>query len=91
MKFDVEKIKEVYGENTIYEMKNHIEDITSNMYFLSSLGFDDVFDILENNPYMFLYTPTVFKEKVNKLIDKLGFDYLEKLGNDISLWGELDD
>lgn len=91
MEFDLEKIKELYGENAIYDIKNHIEDITSNMYFLVSIGFTDVFNILELNPYMFLYTPAIFKEKVNKLLDKIGFDYLEKLNNDISLWGELDD
>lgn len=91
MKIDLNKIKEVYGENTLYEIKNHIEEITSNMSFLASIGFKDVIDIFENNPYMFLYTPLIFKEKVNKLLDKLGFDYIEKLENDISLWGELDD
>ncbi len=91
MKLDIEKISEIYGENTVYEVKDHIEDIASNMYFLSSIGFSDVFSILETNPYMFLYVPPIFKEKVNNLLDKLGYDYLEKLDNDISLWGELDD
>lgn len=91
MKFDLEKINELYGENAIYEIKDHIEDITSNMCFLASIGFTDIYGILEMNPYMFICPPTTFKNKVNKLLDKLGFDYLEKLDNDISLWGELDD
>lgn len=91
MNFDLEAIKEIYGKNAIYEIKDHIEDVTSNMCFLSSIGFENIFDILEMNPYMFMYSPMIFKEKVNKLLDKIGFDYLEKLDNDISLWGELDD
>jgi hypothetical protein len=91
MKLDLEKIKELYGENAIYDIREHMEDVTSNMYFLVSIGFNDVYGILEMNPYMFLCSPTIFKDKVNKLLDKLGFDYLEKLKNDISLWGDLDD
>ncbi|MBQ9018739.1 MAG: hypothetical protein IJ097_00305 [Bacilli bacterium] len=90
MKIDLEKIKEIYGENTIYQLKENIENVSNNISFLSSLGFDDVINIFENSPYMFLYTPTIFKRKVNALIDKLGVEYIEKLDNDISLWGDLD-
>lgn len=91
MKLDLEKINELYGQDAVYVIKDHIEDISSNMSFLASIGFSNIYDVLAINPYMFICTPVLFKNKVNKLIDKLGFDYLEKLDNDISLWGELDD
>lgn len=91
MKIDLEKIKELYGEQTLYQIKDNMENVTSNISFLISLGFNDAFYIFESDPYMFLDNPSIFKDKVNNLINKLGPRYIEKLDNDISLWGDLDD
>ena len=91
MKLNLKKIQEIYGNSAIYEIENHLDIIVNNMNYLVSLKFNNVYSILETNPYMFLYDNNRFKEKVNNLIQKLGVEYIEKLDNDISLWGEIYD
>ena len=86
MKYDLDKIKEIYGESSIYEIQDNIEELISNMKYLSKLGFKDIYDILSTHPYMFLIEENDFKEKVDKLITELGVEYVEKLDEDTSLW-----
>lgn len=86
MKNDLDKIKEIYGESSIYELQDNIEELISNMKYLSSLGFTDIYDIVSTHPYMFLIDEDDFKEKVDLLIKKLGVEYIEKLEEDTSLW-----
>ena len=45
MKYDLDKIKEIYGESSIYEIQDNIEELVSNMKYLSKLGFTDIYDI----------------------------------------------
>ncbi len=91
MKLNLKKIQEIYGNSSIYEIEDHLDIIVNNMNYLVSLKFNNVYSILETNPYMFLYDNNRFKEKINNLIQKLGVEYIEKLDNDISLWGEIYD
>ncbi len=91
MKLNLKKIQEIYGNSAIYEIEDHLDIIVNNMNYLVSLKFNNVYSILETNPYMFLYDNNRFKEKINNLIQKLGVEYIEKLDNDISLWGEIYD
>lgn len=86
MILDLEKIREIYGDSSIEELNDNIESLTNNMNYLFKLGFDDVYDTVSLYPYMFLIDEETFKEKVNNLIDSLGFDYLKKLEEDTSLW-----
>ena len=86
MILDLDKIREIYGDSSIEELNDNIETLTNNMNYLFKLGFDDVYDTVSLYPYMFLIDEDIFKEKVNTLIDSLGFDYLEKLAEDTSLW-----
>ncbi len=87
MKINFKKIMEVYGTNSIYQFKENIEDLESNINYLLKLGFEDVYDIVELYPYMFLMCEDIFKEKVNALINKLGIEYLDILEEDTTLWG----
>lgn len=86
MKNDLDKIKEIYGESSIYELQENIEELISNMKYLSSLGFTDIYDIVSTHPYMFLIDEDEFQNKVNILIKELGVEYIEKLEEDTSLW-----
>ena len=86
MNYDLDKIKEIYGESAIYEFGDNIEELVSNMKYLSKLGFTDIYDIVSTHPYMFLMDEKDFKEKVNNLIKELGVEYIEKLDEDTSLW-----
>ena len=91
MKLDTDKLKEIYGESILYDIKENLEDITDNMNYLKTKKFTDIYDIFEKNPYLFFNTPDIFQNKVNNLIEKLGVDYIEKLDNNYNLWGEVDD
>ena len=91
MKLNLNKIEEIYGENSVYEFYDNKDEVISNINYLVSLGFKDVFDIVENNPYMFLIDTNIFKEKVSNIIDELGVEYIEKLEQDFTLWGEIDE
>ena len=86
MILDLDKVREIYGDSSIEELNDNIETLTHNMNYLIKLGFDDVYDTVSLYPYMFLIDEDIFKEKVNSLIDSLGFAYLEKLTEDTSLW-----
>ena len=91
MKLDVEKIKEIYGNQAIYELKENLEDVIYNMNTLANHGFTDIYDIVEKNPYLFTKPTDIFEEYLEKLIQKLGVNFIEKLENDNSLWGEIND
>ena len=91
MTINLNKIEEIYGKNYIYEFYDNKEEAINNINYLISLGFKDVSDIVENNPYMFLIDEKTFKEKVSNIIDKLGVEYIEKLEQDFTLWGEIDE
>ena len=90
MKIDFKKIMEIYGTNSIYQIKDNIEDLEQNMNYLIKLGFKDVYDILELYPYMFLMSEDIFKEKINSLIERLGIDYLSILAENTNLWGDVE-
>ena len=91
MKLDLEKLKEIYGESIVIEIEKNMDSFIDNINHLITYGFKDPYDVVETNPYLFLNTPETFKEKMEKLIQKLGVNYIEKLGEDISLWSEVDD
>ena len=86
MKYDLDKIKEIYGESSIYELQDNIDELISNMKYLSKLGFNNIYDIVSTHPYMFLIDEEIFKNKVDILISDLGVEYIEKLDEDTSLW-----
>ena len=54
-----------------------------------TLGFDDVKDIFERETLLFLYDSSTFKEKLDKLILRLGVTYVDDIENDLSLLEEL--
>ncbi len=91
MELNIEKIIELYGENSVYILKENIDEISKNLGFLEMLGFEDTLDILECYPYLFLKEPSVFQEKVKGLMQKLGVESIEKLSNNMSLWGDICD
>ncbi len=91
MKLDIEKLKEIYGENIVVDIHENMDSLVENMNCLISYGFEDPYDIVETNPYLFLVLPETFQEKMEKLIQKLGVEFVEKLSEDMSLWSEIDD
>lgn len=91
MKMNLDKIKEIYGSNYLYEINENIEEVVHNMNFLVKRKFSNVYELLEMNPYIFLLPTDIFEEKVDNLIKELGIEYKEKIEEDMSIWSNLDD
>lgn len=89
MKIDIEKIKEIYGTNYIYQIRDNLDIVVDNLNYLVNCKFLNVYEILESYPYLFFYSKEEFKSKVDNLINNLGVEYIEKLDENMSLWGDL--
>lgn len=89
MKIDFEKIEEIYGNSVIEEIKNNSKDILENIKYLKELNINDIEDVFERYPLIFICDKNEFKNKVDKLISKIGINYVDMLDNDMELWGEL--
>lgn len=91
MGIDIDKILEIYGNSSIYEINDNMDELKANMKYLYDKGIEDVLNIIELYPYMFLQDRNTFKEKTDNLLNKLGVDYIEKLSEDFNLWSEVDE
>lgn len=89
MKIDFEKIEKIYGSSLIEEIQNNLKDILKNMKYLKELNINDIEDIFERYPLIFICDKNEFKNKVDKLISKIGINYVDMLDNDMELWEEL--
>ncbi len=91
MNLDIEKLKEIYGENIVVDLHENMDSLVENMNTLISYGFKDPYDMVESNPYIFLTLPETFQEKIEKVIQKLGVNFVEQIEENMSLWSEIDD
>lgn len=89
MNIDFDKINEIYGVDILNSCKENIDDLVKNINYLVRLDFNDVSDIVERFPFIFLDSHQQFKVKINKFIDKLGVDYIGILEENMGLWEEL--
>ena len=85
--FDV--ICETYGDSVVELIKDNMEDVMENIEYLVKLNFTDVEDIFERYTLIFLDSPSLFQEKINKFIQKLGSNYVDIIENDLFLLEEL--
>ena len=91
MRLEIEKLREIYGDSIIADMQENMDSLAENMNLLVSYGFKDPYDIVETVPYICLLEPEQFQEKLDRLVEKLGVEFVEKLSEDNSLWGDVDD
>ena len=90
MEINLEKLEEIYGKSLVKEMRDDIENLIENMKYLDKLEFDDIYDIIEVNPYLFLIDNNEFIKRINDLITSLGIEYLQILAEDTSYWGNIE-
>lgn len=90
MEINLEKLEEIYGKSLVKEMHDDIENLIENMKYLDKLEFDDIYDIIEINPYLFLIDNNEFIKRINNLITSLGIEYLQILAEDTSYWGTIE-
>ena len=84
-----DKIEHIYGKSIIDSIYNMKEDVMKNFEYFYKLGFDNAEDIFERQVLAFICEHNEFKTKMNKLINKLGTNYVEMIEEDISLLDEL--
>lgn len=89
MNIDFDNIRDTYGDDVILSIRDNIDDVNENIDYLKELKFIDVEDIFERYALLFLDAPSDFKEKFDKLINKLGSDYVDIIENDLSILEEL--
>ena len=89
MKFDLDKIITIYGEEYIELIKDNIDDVKANLKYFIEIGFNDIEDIFERYTPIFICDNTNFKNKVKTLVRRLGFNYVELIENDLGLLEEL--
>ena len=89
MNIDFNIISDTYGEDILNVIKDNMDVVTENINYFVKLNFSDVIDIFERYTLLFIDSPSSFKEKIDKLILKLGSDYDEIVGNDLSILEEL--
>lgn len=80
---------EIYGESTVDLINENIDDIVDNLMYLKSLEFNDIEDIFERYVFIFVEEPKTFRRKVNKLVSKLGEDYVSILEVNMDMWEEI--
>ena len=90
MEINLEKLEEIYGKSLVKEMRDDIENLIENMKYLDKLEFDDIYDVIEVNPYLFLIDNNEFIKRINNLITSLGIEYLQILAEDTSYWGNIE-
>ena len=89
MNIDFKKIKEIYGNLVLDEIKNNLNEVSENIKYLIQLKINDIEDIFERYPLIFICSKKNFKNKVDKLILKVGINYIDALDNNMELWEEL--
>lgn len=91
MEINYNKIIEIYGKEYITLIGENINEIIRNLSYLKELGFEDIEDIFERYPFIFIQDNKDFKEKFNRLITKLGFDYVNIIENNLDVLEVLND
>ena len=91
MELDMNRINEIFGNSMIKEIRDNREDFICNIKYVLSLGYKDVYELVELYPETFLYDATIFQEKVNELLDSLGVESFEKIEENLELWGSLNE
>ena len=86
---NLEKIKEIYGEEIYEDIINNKELVMNNINYLNSKNITIIEDIIERYGIILLYEEDEFKDKIDSLINKLGDNYIEELENNVDLLEEL--
>ncbi len=89
MNINFDHIREIYGEDALKVCFDNIEYLAQNINYLIQLGFDNYEEIVERYPLAFVEEAEIVKQRLDKLIIRLGSNYLEILNEDMGLFEEL--
>lgn len=89
MKIDYDKILEIYGSDVLEFARNNTDILNANLKTMNTFQIYDITELMESYFPSFLQEENSFFEKLTKLIEKLGGNYINKLDDDMSLWEEM--
>ena len=85
LNIDFERMKEIYGDEIEEIINKNIDIIEKNIQFLNDLKFEDAEGIFEMYLDLFMNFPRKFEEKILRLKNQLGENYVEIIENDTSV------
>ena len=91
MNLDMDRINEIFGKSMVLNIRDNQEDFIQNIKFIQSLGYKNVYELVELYPETFLLDSSVFQEKVELLLEKLGVESFEEIEENMDLWGSLNE
>ena len=91
MNLDMDRINEIFGKSMVLNIRDNQEDFIQNIKFIQSLGYKNVYELVELYPETFLLDSSVFQEKVELLLEKLGVESFEAIEENMELWGSLNE
>ncbi len=91
MQIDFNRIEETYGKEVLKSIQDNKEDVFKNIKYFISRGFsaESAIDLFELNAIVFICNNDDFKEKLDRLINKLGDNYIDMVENDFGYLDEL--
>ncbi len=92
MEFEVnlENMKEIYGEEIIEVILNNKDLIKKNARTLEKYKFNDIENIFERYPNLFMNFPRQFEEKIIKLKEIYGEDFVNIIENNMDILENID-
>jgi len=85
MEINFDKIEEIYGQDTLQDIRDNIKQVSNNINYLASKNQESIGDIFERHALLFLYNEKDFKNKVDALFLKYG----KELNDNLELWEEI--
>ena len=89
MKIDFEKINKIYGKDILDGLRDNLDEVNKNIKYLYEIGIECIEEVFKRYAPIFICDNKEFKNKVNKLVGKLGNEYVEILGENEDYWSEL--
>ena len=87
-KIDLNKMKEVYGDEILEMIENNMDIISENILTMKKYNFDDIEWLFEANPSFFMNFPNQFEEKIKEMIEKIGPNYVEYIQENVDILEE---
>ena len=86
---NLDKIKDIYGEEIYEDIINNRKLVMNNINYLNSKNITIIEDIVDRYGIILLYEENDFNNKIDSLINKIGDNYIEELENNVDLLEEL--
>ena len=83
----IDDIVDTYGSSIKKDIVDNKETVMDNYNYLKNLNVISVDEIFTR--YIIMFLDEDFKKKINRLILKLGEDYIEKIEEDISIFDRM--